>query len=103
MFSHFFRNHFHILLGHFVTHFNFFAGFYSWRNTTNGSWFVQALCCELQARGTSVDILTLLTFVIQRVALDYESNTPGNCTMHQQKQIPCVTTMLTRLLYFTRK
>lgn len=78
-------------------------GFYSWRNTTNGSWFVQALCCELQEKGTSADILTLLTFVIQRVALDFESNTPGNQKMHQQKQIPCVTTMLTRLLHFTRK
>ncbi|PNF16219.1 Caspase-1 [Cryptotermes secundus] len=78
-------------------------GFYSWRNTTNGSWFIQALCCELEAKGTSVDILTLLTFVIQRVALDFESNTPGNCTMHQQKQIPCVTTMLTRLLCFNKK
>lgn len=80
-----------------------FPGFYSWRNTTNGSWFMQALCCELQEKGTSVDILTLLTFVIQRVALDFESNTPGNKIMHQQKQIPCVTTMLTRLLHFTRK
>jgi caspase-like apoptosis-related cysteine protease len=64
---------------------------------------MQALCCELQERGTSVDILTLLTFVIQRVALDFESNTPGNCLMHQKKQIPCVSTMLTRLLRFTRK
>jgi caspase-like apoptosis-related cysteine protease len=78
-------------------------GFYSWRNTTNGSWFVQALCLELQDKGTSVDILTLLTFVIQRVALDFESNTPGNPKMHQQKQIPCVTTKLTRLLHFTKK
>jgi Caspase domain. len=81
----------------------FFPGFYSWRNTTNGSWFVQALCCELQDKGTSVDILTLLTFVIQRVALNFESNTPDNQRMHQQKQIPCVTTMLTRLLHFTSK
>lgn len=64
---------------------------------------MQALCCELQDKGTSVDILTLLTFVIQRVALDFESNTPGNHRMHEQKQIPCVTTMLTRLLHFTRK
>ncbi|KAJ9576241.1 hypothetical protein L9F63_006903 [Diploptera punctata] len=78
-------------------------GYYSWRNTTNGSWFMQALCCELQSRGTEFDILTLMTFVIQRVALDFESNTPGNNVMHRQKQIPCVTTMLTRLLRFTRK
>ncbi|PSN35841.1 Caspase-1 [Blattella germanica] len=78
-------------------------GYYSWRNTTNGSWFMQALCCELQDKGFTTDILTLLTFVIQRVALDFESNTPGNYIMHQQKQIPCVTTMLTRLLQFTKK
>jgi len=83
--------------------FDLLAGFYSWRNTTNGSWFMQALCCELQERGTSHDILTLLTFVIQRVALDFESSTPTNHRMHQKKQIPCVTTMLTRLLHFTRK
>ncbi|XP_057336115.1 caspase-1-like [Microplitis mediator] len=76
-------------------------GFYSWRNTTRGSWFMQALCIELRENGTRYDILTLLTFVSQRVALDFESNTPDNMTMHQQKQIPCITSMLTRLLKFT--
>lgn len=76
-------------------------GFYSWRNTTRGSWFMQALCLELRENGTRYDILTLLTFVSQRVALDFESNTPDNATMHQQKQIPCITSMLTRLVKFT--
>ncbi|XP_076238891.1 caspase-1 [Calliopsis andreniformis] len=75
-------------------------GFYSWRNTTRGSWFMQALCMELRENGTRYDLLTLLTFVCQRVALDYESNTPDNITMHQQKQIPCITSMLTRLVIF---
>ncbi|XP_059622218.1 caspase-like isoform X2 [Phlebotomus argentipes] len=78
-------------------------GFYSWRNTTKGSWFIQSLCTELSANGTKYDLLTLLTFVCQRVALDFESNTPDCETMHQQKQIPCVTTMLTRLLRFHDK
>ncbi|KAH0552661.1 caspase-1-like [Cotesia glomerata] len=78
-------------------------GFYSWRNTTRGSWFMQALCIELRENGTRYDILTLLTFVAQRVALDFESNTPDNMTMHQQKQIPCITSMLTRLLKFVPK
>ncbi|CAL7934037.1 unnamed protein product [Xylocopa violacea] len=76
-------------------------GYYSWRNTTRGSWFMQSLCMELRENGTRYDLLTLLTFVCRRVALDYESNTPENITMHQQKQIPCISTMLTRLLKFT--
>ncbi|KAF7407289.1 caspase-1-like [Vespula maculifrons] len=76
-------------------------GYYSWRNTTRGSWFIQALCMELREFGMRYDLLTLLTFVCQRVAIDYESNTPDNITMHQQKQIPCITSMLTRLIKFT--
>ncbi|XP_046754107.1 caspase-1-like [Diprion similis] len=76
-------------------------GFYSWRNTTRGSWFMQALCLELCENGSRWDLLTLLTFVCQRVAIDFESNTPDNITMHQQKQIPCITSMLTRLVKFT--
>ena len=75
-------------------------GFYSWRNTTKGSWFMQCLCEQLRKNGKNFDILTLLTFVCQSVAFDYESNTPDCVTMHQQKQIPCITTMLTRLLRF---
>ncbi|XP_039444132.1 caspase-like [Culex pipiens pallens] len=78
-------------------------GFYSWRNTQKGSWFMQSLCQELNQHGKKYDILTLLTFVAQRVAYDFESNTPDIPMMHQQKQIPCVTTMLTRLLRFTDK
>lgn len=78
-------------------------GFYSWRNTTKGSWFMQCLCQELEQNGKKYDILTLLTFVCQRVAIDFESNTPDNPIMHQQKQIPCITTMLTRLLRFHEK
>lgn len=78
-------------------------GFYSWRNTTRGSWFMQSLCAELAANGKRYDILTLLTFVCQRVAVDFESCTPDTPEMHQQKQIPCITTMLTRILRFHDK
>lgn len=76
------------------------AGYYSWRNTTKGSWFVQSLCEELRRRAHTNDILTILTFVSQRVAVDYESNVPDSVTMHRQKQIPCIMSMLTRLLQF---
>ncbi|XP_026742651.1 caspase-1-like [Trichoplusia ni] len=87
----------------FLIVFSTVPGYYSWRNTTRGSWFMQALCEELRYAGTERDILTLLTFVCQRVALDFESNTPDLMPMHQQKQVPCITSMLTRLLVFGKK
>uniref|UniRef100_A0A0P4VSE4 Putative caspase n=1 Tax=Rhodnius neglectus TaxID=72488 RepID=A0A0P4VSE4_9HEMI len=78
-------------------------GFYSWRNTTNGSWFIQALAAELRESGTMYDLLTILTFVSRRVAVDFESRVPDNSSMDKQKQIPCVTSMLTRLIKFSPK
>nr|XP_018910199.1 PREDICTED: caspase-1-like isoform X2 [Bemisia tabaci] len=78
-------------------------GFYSWRNTQRGSWFMQALCEELKKHCYSLDLLTILTFVNRRVATDYQSNVPGNNEMDAQKQIPCITYMLTRLLKFKPK
>ncbi|XP_063697621.1 caspase-like [Culicoides brevitarsis] len=78
-------------------------GFYSWRNTTKGSWFMQSLCQELNEHGTKYDLLTILTFVCRRVAIDFESNAPDRPKMHQQKQIPCITTMMTRILRFNEK
>jgi len=79
-------------------------GFYSWRNTSNGSWFVQALCKELNSETASArDLLSILTRVTRRVALDFQSNTPGDYMMHERKQIPCITSMLTRDIYFTAK
>lgn len=78
-------------------------GFYSWRNTTAGSWFVQALCHVLQREGNSRDLLSILTRVARKVAFDFQSNVPGDHIMHEKKQIPCITSMLTRDIYFTRK
>lgn len=75
-------------------------GFYSWRNTTRGSWFIQALCKQLAEYAYKYDLVTILTFVSQMVAIDFESNVPDSQIMHQQKQIPCVVSMLTRLIQF---
>lgn len=75
-------------------------GFYSWRNTQKGSWFVQALCEELNTHSYSLDLLAILTFVVQKVAFHFESNVPNDYQMHAKKQIPCFTSMLTRLLKF---
>ncbi|CAH1125256.1 unnamed protein product [Ceutorhynchus assimilis] len=76
-------------------------GYYSWRNTTKGSWFIQAFCDELRNRAHKDDLVTILTYVSQRVALDFESNVPDSMSMHRQKQIPCLMSMLTRLIRFT--
>lgn len=87
----------------FTLRFLFSTGFYSWRNTTNGSWFVQALCYVLSERGREDDLLSLMTTVSRIVSIGFESNTPQDSNMHQRKQIPCVTSLLTRKIYFKRK
>ncbi|CAL1685238.1 unnamed protein product [Lasius platythorax] len=76
-------------------------GYYSWRNTEHGSWFIEALCTELRENGTRYDLLTLLTFVCQRVAIDFESCT-SNPIRNGKKQTPCIISMLTRLVRFTK-
>ncbi|KFM82848.1 Caspase-1, partial [Stegodyphus mimosarum] len=77
------------------------SGFYSWRNTTNGSWFIQALCAALQDHAKDMDLLGLLTIVNRKVAYDFESFTPQDNSMHLKKQVPCVTSTLTRNIKFS--
>lgn len=102
--------------------------FFSWRNPTCGSWFIQTLCNKLASNGKELDILTLLTFVNQNVAINYcklqsfvhifcsvcliflclffsslASNTPDDILMDKKRQIPCIITTLTRILKFTDK
>ncbi|BFG06234.1 caspase-1 [Drosophila madeirensis] len=78
-------------------------GYFSWRNINNGSWYMQSLIKELNSNAKKYDLLTLLTFVSQHVAINFESNVPANPMMDQQKQIPCFTSMLTRILRFNDK
>ncbi|XP_054166853.1 caspase-like isoform X2 [Oppia nitens] len=78
-------------------------GYYSWRNTTQGSWFIQALTQVLGKYASNMDLLTMMTIVSRIVAYDYESNVPNDPDFHEKKQIPCVTSMLTRLIFFTPK
>ncbi|KAK9886758.1 hypothetical protein WA026_018410 [Henosepilachna vigintioctopunctata] len=78
-------------------------GYYSWRNTDKGSWFIQVLAKELESRAYNCDLITILTFVNQRVAIDFQSYVPESPIMHEQKQMPCIMSMLTRLVQFTKK
>ncbi|XP_066581905.1 caspase-1-like [Prorops nasuta] len=83
--------------------FSTYDGFYSWRNPDEGSWFIQALCEELKENGRKRDLLTLLTFVNRRVAVEYQSYTPQQESFHAKKQIPSIMSMLTRILHFPEK
>lgn len=73
-------------------------GFYSFRNKDTGSWFIQALCKELNA---SDNLLQILTRTTRRVTqLESESDM---IQCNEKKQVPSITTMLTRDLYFHPK
>ncbi|XP_041846327.1 caspase-3-like [Melanotaenia boesemani] len=74
-------------------------GYYSWRNTVNGSWFIQSLCGVLEAHRGKLELMQILTRVNRKVALHFESssNMPG---FNQKKQIPSIVSMLTKDFYF---
>lgn len=75
-------------------------GYYSWRSCGHGSWFIQSLVDVLNhEKATELDLLSILTIVNRTVAYNYSSRT--NCPeTDAMKQVPCVTTMLTRRLVF---
>ncbi|XP_051993743.1 caspase-3-like [Xyrauchen texanus] len=75
-------------------------GYYSWRNTMTGSWFIQSLCEMMTRYGKELELMQIITRVNHKVALDFEStsNMPG---FDAKKQIPCIVSMLTKEMYFT--
>ncbi|XP_055344093.1 caspase-3-like [Paramacrobiotus metropolitanus] len=78
-------------------------GYFSWRNSARGSWFVQALgkvIKENVERLHEIDLLRILTRVNYEVAYGFESNVPGDALKHRKKQMPSVVSMLTKELYF---
>lgn len=75
-------------------------GFYSWRHPKNGSWFIQSLCKALRIYGDRFDLLTILTITCQYVATEFQSTNPYDKQMDGRKQIPCITSMLTRIVNF---
>ncbi|KAJ8280986.1 hypothetical protein GJAV_G00061820 [Gymnothorax javanicus] len=74
-------------------------GYYSWRNTISGSWFIQSLSEMIGLHSQELEIMQILTRVNHKVAHSFESssNLPGfDC----KKQIPCIVSMLTKDMYF---
>ncbi|XP_075217418.1 caspase drICE-like isoform X2 [Lycorma delicatula] len=78
-------------------------GFKAWRTKNKGSCFIQALCEELKEHCYNHDILTILTFVLKKVAVDYEIHGKADDQTKIWKQLPCFNSMLTRVLVFSKK
>nr|QDK54780.1 caspase-3 [Mugil incilis] len=74
-------------------------GYYSWRNTMTGSWFIQSLCDMLGKHGKELELMHIMTRVNRKVAVEFESisHSPG---FNARKQIPCIVSMLTKEMYF---
>jgi hypothetical protein len=81
----------------------FFPGFVYFGNSTESPCFVQALCSELQEKGNSDDILTILRSVNQRMALDLGTGPSEGPSMDEMKQMLSFEHTFTRRLIFTRK
>ncbi|XP_053195981.1 caspase-6-like [Scomber japonicus] len=74
-------------------------GYYSHRETINGSWYIQDLCDVLKKFGSSLEFTELLTLVNRKVSM----RSVGNCNDRSaigKKQVPCFASMLTKKLYF---
>ena len=72
------------------------AGYVSFQNPNNGSWFIQALCSELEANWQRLDMTQMLTRVCHALAYTFSSYTPSTPATHNLKQISSVTTTLTK-------
>ncbi|XP_034388476.1 caspase-3a [Cyclopterus lumpus] len=74
-------------------------GYYSWRNTMTGSWFMQSLCDTISRYGKELELQHIMVRVNHKVAVEFESvsNSPG---FNARKQIPCIVSMLTKEMYF---
>ena len=79
-----------------------FAGYFSWRNSNKGSWFVQALTRVLDEFGKDREIMWLLTRVNHITAHEFQSNA-ARADMNEKKQVSQIVSMLTKELYFRPK
>ncbi|XP_010863694.2 caspase-3a [Esox lucius] len=75
-------------------------GYYSWRNTQTGSWFIQSLCEMISKYSKELEVQHILIRVNHKVATEFESVSVSP-TFDAKKQIPCVVSMLTKEMYFT--
>ncbi|XP_067055302.1 caspase-3-like isoform X3 [Acropora muricata] len=73
-------------------------GYYSWRNSVNGSWFIQSLTKIFEENAEHMDILRMLTRVNARVST-FKSNTRERYS-NSKRQVSSIVSMLRKELYF---
>ena len=75
-------------------------GYYSWRNESEGSWFINELCSSLGRWAFDLDISQLLTRVCYNVSVGYASRS-SDPRMSNMKQCPTFVSRLTKQLIFS--
>uniref|UniRef100_A0A8D0CEA8 Caspase-6 n=1 Tax=Salvator merianae TaxID=96440 RepID=A0A8D0CEA8_SALMN len=86
----------------FVMCYSVAEGYYSHRETVNGSWYIQDLCEMVRRHGTSLEFTELLTLVNRKVS-HRSVDVCKDINAIGKKQIPCFASMLTKKLYFRPK
>ena len=76
-------------------------GFRSFRNKY-GSYFIKALCKELNEYKYQFDFMKILTWTCQTMAYEFESKSLDP-SLDKMKQMPCIQSMLTKLVVFKEK
>ncbi|XP_077068915.1 caspase-6-like [Siphateles boraxobius] len=77
-------------------------GYYSHRETVNGSWYIQDLCEILRRYGSTLEFTEILTLVNRKVSLRSVENCRDRSAIGK-KQVPCFASMLTKKLFFRPK
>ncbi|XP_076240786.1 caspase-1 [Calliopsis andreniformis] len=77
-------------------------GFFSWRDTEEGTWYIQCLCDVIERNWRKYDLSKMLTITARIIANDYSSS-HENPVKNNQKQMPSLTSTLTRDVIFLPK
>jgi len=73
-------------------------GYYSWRNSTHGSWFMQSLIKVFEENAKHMDILQMLTRV--NAILSTCKSQTNHRVSSNKRQIASIVSMLRKELYF---
>jgi len=80
-----------------------YEGYFAFRNNVMGSNWISILCQEVERHYSKKDILTILTCVNRRMAVEFISNNKVDKTKDGMKQVPYFKSSLTRTLVFGEK
>ncbi|XP_056307414.1 caspase-6-like isoform X1 [Danio aesculapii] len=79
-----------------------FKGFSSFRNSSNGSWYIQDLCKILGRYHSELEFTNILTLVNMEVS-SHSVLKSEDLSFTGKKQMPCFASMLTKRLFFRPK